>query len=154
MSSTLKLMFQCAFMAMVPVIELRGALPWGITQGLPVPLAYGLCVVCNMIPVPFILLFINKILEWMDGHPTLCPISQWIEEHGHKKLEKYQKYHMLGLFLLVAIPLPGTGAWTGALVAALTKLPMRKAFPMILLGVAAAGIIVLLVTVGAVAVFG
>lgn len=154
MSSTLKLIFQCAFMAMVPVIELRGALPWGITQGLSVPLCYALCVVCNMIPVPFILLFINKVLEWMDSRERLRPISRWIEEHGHKKLEEYQKYHMFGLFLLVAIPLPGTGAWTGALVAALTKLPLRKAFPMILLGVAAAGVVVLLVTVGAVAVFG
>lgn len=154
MTSTLKLALQCAFMAMVPVVELRGALPWGITQGLPVPLAYGLCVLCNMIPVPFILLFIKKVLAFMDSREKLRPISRWIEEHGQKKLKEYEKYHIFGLFLLVAVPLPGTGAWTGSLVAALTGLRIRRAIPAIFLGVSVAGVITAAITLGAVAVFG
>ena len=139
---------------MVPVVELRGALPWGIAQGMNPWLCYVLCVLCNMIPVPFILLFIKKIMQWMKTKKRLAPIALWIEEHGQKKLAVYYKYEMLGLFVLVAIPLPGTGAWTGALVAALMDLRMKHAILPIFLGVAAAGAIMLAISLGVVTVLG
>ena len=149
MSSTLKLMFQCAFMAMVPVIELRGALPWGITQGLPVPLAYGLCVVCNMIPVPFILLFIRKIFAWLrQRHERLNGLVCRLEARAESKKDIVRRYAFWGLVILVAIPLPGTGAWTGALVASLLDIRMRVALPAILLGILIAGAITLAVSCG------
>lgn len=154
MNSTLMTILQCAALSMVPVVELRGALPWGIAHGLDPWLSYGLCVVCNMIPAPFILLFINKILDWMEKTRRLSGIARWIREHGQKKQGIYDKYKMLGLFLLVAVPLPGTGAWTGSLVAALMGMRMKKALPAIALGVAAAGILVLLVSLGVVSVLG
>lgn len=148
MDPTLLAVLECALMSMVPVIELRGALPWGIAQGLSAGLCYVLCVVCNMVPVPFILLFIRKILDWMDTTRRLSPISRWVREHAQKKLSVYEKYEVLGLFVLVAIPLPGTGAWTGSLVAALMGVPMKKAIPAIFLGVAAAGAIMLALSLG------
>ncbi len=117
-------------------------------------LSYLLCVFCNMIPVPFILLFIKKILEWMKTRARLTKYALWLEDHAQKKLDVYYKYKLLGLFILVAIPLPGTGAWTGALVASLLGVERKQAMLMILLGVAAAGAIVLAVSLGAVAVFG
>lgn len=154
MNGLWKTALQCALLSMVPVVELRGALPWAIAQGLPVWLSYLLCVFCNMIPVPFILLFIKKILEWMKTRARLAKYALWLEDHAQKKLDVYYKYKLLGLFILVAIPLPGTGAWTGALVASLLGVERKQAMLMILLGVAAAGAIVLAVSLGAVAVFG
>lgn len=148
MNPTLLAALECALMSMVPVIELRGALPWGIAQGLPAGLCYALCVVCNMIPVPFLLLFIRKILDWMDGTRRLSPFSRWVREHAQKKRSVYEKYEVLGLFVLVAIPLPGTGAWTGSLVAALMGVRMKHAVPAIFLGVAAAGAIMLALSLG------
>lgn len=145
---------QCVVLSMAPVVELRGALPWAIAHGLPVWLSYFLCVFSNMIPVPFILLFIKKLLEWMKTRKSLAKYALWIENHAQKKLDVYYKYKLLGLFVLVAIPLPGTGAWTGALVAALLGIERKQASLMILLGVAAAGAIMLAISLGAVAVLG
>lgn len=154
MAEGIKTLLECALLAMVPVVELRGALPWGIAHGLPAWQAYGVCVICNMIPVPFILRFMTRILAWMDTRSRLRPASRWIAEHGEKKLKTYRSYQIFGLFLLVAIPLPGTGAWTGALVAALTGLKLKNAFWPIFLGVAAAGAVMLAVSMGAAAVLG
>lgn len=145
---------QCVVLSMAPVVELRGALPWAIAHGLPVWLSYFLCVFSNMIPVPFILLFIKKLLEWMKTRKSLAKYALWIENHAQKKLDVYYKYKLLGLFVLVAIPLPGTGAWTGALVAALLGIERKQTSLMILLGVAAAGAIMLAISLGAVAVLG
>lgn len=145
---------QCVVLSMAPVVELRGALPWAIAHGLPVWLSYFLCVFSNMIPVPFLLLFIKKLLEWMKTRKSLAKYALWIENHAQKKLDVYYKYKLLGLFVLVAIPLPGTGAWTGALVAALLGIERKQASLMILLGVAAAGAIMLAISLGAVAVLG
>lgn len=145
---------QCALLSMVPVIELRGALPWAIAHGLPAVPSYFLCVFFNLLPVPFILIFLKKVLTWMDTTKRLCRISHWVETYAQKKLDAYYKYEVLGLFLLVAVPLPGTGAWTGALVAALLGMKPKNAIPSIILGVAAAGIIMLTVSIGAVAVLG
>lgn len=154
MTQTLTTAIQCAVLAMLPVLELRGALPWGIARGLEPWLAYVLCVLFNMVPVPFILLFLNKVLDWMERSRHFSGIASWLRERAHKKSESYYKYEMLGLFILVAIPLPGTGAWTGALVASVMGLKARRAVPAIFLGVAAAGVIMLTVSLGVVSVLG
>ena len=90
----------------------------------------------------------------METTRRLSGIARWLKERAHKKSETYYKYEMLGLFLLVAVPLPGTGAWTGALVASVFGLKIKRAIPPIFLGVAAAGVIMLTISLGAVSVFG
>ena len=144
----------CALLAMAPVVELRGALPAGLAMGIPALPLYLLCGVCNLIPVPFIIVFIRRILGWMARRGgKLGKIAAFVERHAHKKLEIYRKYEMLGLFILVAIPLPGTGAWTGALIAGLRDLRLRYALPVIGAGVAAAGIIMLALSHGVAVIF-
>ncbi len=138
-----------AFLSMVPVAELRAALPVALASGLPAAFSYILCVFCNMIPVPFIILFIRRILTWMDGRGgKLRDISHWVENHAQKKLEAYHKYEVFGLYVFVAIPLPGTGAWTGALIAAFLGLRLKYAVPAIFAGVATAGLIMMAVSLG------
>lgn len=148
MTQTLATVIQCAVLAMMPVVELRGALPWAIARGLNPWFSFVLCVLFNMVPVPFILLFLNKILAWMETTKTFAGMAKWLKERAHKKSDAYYKYEMLGLFILVAIPLPGTGAWTGALVAALLDIRLRTAIPAILTGLLIAGVITLGVTMG------
>ncbi|MBE6985578.1 MAG: small multidrug export protein [Ruminococcaceae bacterium] len=132
--------------SMVPVIELRGAIPYAIGVGLEPWLAFTLSVIGNMIPVPFILLFIRKIFDWMKRYEKLSKIVTKLENRAANKSESVKKYELVGLCILVAIPLPGTGAWTGALVAALMDMRIRRALPTIFLGVVIAGIVVTLVT--------
>lgn len=131
--------------SMVPVIELRGAIPYALAAGVEPWIACVLAIIGNMLPVPFILLFIRKILEWMKGRPKLGKIAMKIENRANKKSGKVRQSELVGLCLFVAIPLPGTGAWTGALIAALMDIRMRRALPTILLGVVTAGVIVTLV---------
>lgn len=135
--------------SMVPIIELRGAIPIGCAAGLPFYTNYIVSVVGNIIPVPFILLFIRNILHWMKKIPKLDKIALWVENKAEKNKAKVLKYATFGLFIFVALPLPGTGAWTGALVAAMLDMRMKRAFPTILLGVMAAGVIVSLISYGA-----
>ncbi len=144
-----------ALLAMAPVSELRGAIPFGLAHDIPIAALYPLCVAANILPVPLIILFIRKILAWMQrlgGRPQAA--ADWLISRGLKKSMLYKKYETLGLFILVAIPLPGTGAWTGALVSALLGLRMKFALPAIAAGVAAAGVIVLLVCQGVVHIAG
>ena len=138
--------------AMVPVVELRGALPFGVGLGLEPVTALVVSIIGNMVPVPFIILFIRKILDWMKRFDRFRRIAEKIEAKAAKHEDKIVKYEALGLFLLVAIPLPGTGAWTGSLVAALFDLRLRTAVPIIFAGVIAAGIVVFLITYGVVAI--
>lgn len=100
------------FLSMVPVLELRAAIPVGATLGLEWVANYLICVIGNMIPVPFILLFIRHVLEWMKKVPHLNKIAIWVENKAQKNTPKVQKYASLGLLIFVALPLPGTGAWT------------------------------------------
>ena len=153
MTQTLITAIQCAVLAMMPVVELRAALPWAIARGLDPWFSYVLCVLFNMVPVPFILLFLNKILAWMETTKRFSGIAKWLKDRAHKKSDVYYQYEMLGLVILVAMPLPGTGAWTGALVASVFGLKMKRAIPPIFLGVAAAGIIMLTLSLGVVSVF-
>lgn len=128
--------------SLFPILELRGGLIAAGLLGVPWAKAFAICFVGNMLPVPFILLFIRKIFEVMKRSKAFKKIVIKMEKKAEKNGEKVKKYELLGLFILVAIPLPGTGAWTGALVAALMDIRLKKSIPAIALGVVAAGLIV------------
>lgn len=136
--------------SMVPIIELRGAIPIGVGYGLDYWVVVLVAVVGNVVPVPFIILFIRKIFELMrKWSKKLDGIVTKLEKRAESKSDVVQKYAFWGLFVLVAIPLPGTGAWTGALVAAMLDMRLKRAFPAIVLGVLTAAAIVTFVTYGA-----
>lgn len=135
--------------SMVPIIELRGALPIAEANGLSQAIAIPVAVLGNILPVPFIILFIRSIFAWIRHKlPKLDGVITRLEERALKKSGKVRESVFWGLFLFVAIPLPGTGAWTGALIAALLDLRLKKAFPAIALGVITAGIVVGLASAG------
>ena len=140
------------FISMVPIVELRGAIPIGLGMGLPVVPTYIVCVLGNMVPVPFIYLFARKFLIWGCDKPVIGKICKFFivkGEKGGRKLEASAGRGLtLALLIFVGIPLPGTGAWTGALIAAMLDMRLKSAVPMILLGVITAGLIVTLLTVG------
>ena len=135
---------------MVPVVELRGAIPYGVIAGLDVHEAFLLAVIGNLVPIPFLVVFTRKVFEWLRTK------SEWLDRLVHRleaKADKnkvlVERYKFFGLMLLVAIPLPGTGAWTGALVAAMLDMRLKRAMPAIIVGVIVAGVIVTSVTYGA-----
>ncbi len=133
--------------SMVPVVELRGGLPYGIVSGLPYGLAVTAAVLGNMLPVPFIILFIEKVFAWLREHfPKIDSFISSLEKRAADKQETVDKYGALGLVLLVAIPLPGTGAWTGSLVAALMHMKLQKAVPCVFLGVIIAAVLMTVIT--------
>ena len=134
--------------AMLPVLEIRGAIPVGVALGLDPWLAFVVGFVGNMLPIPFLILLTRKVIEWLKKHKILIKFTRWLENKGSKGVQKVKKYSFWGLFILVAIPLPGTGAWTGALVASLLDMRLKRALPAIAMGVAVAGLIVLAVTYG------
>ena len=134
-------------LSMMPVGELRFGLPYGIALGLDYPLALMAALLGNIIPVPFIILFIKKIFAWMRAHlPKLDGFVTKLENRALSKIDTVKKYAFWGLFLFVAIPLPGTGAWTGSLLAAMMDMKVREAFPAIALGVLTAGAIITFLT--------
>ena len=140
--------------AMVPVIELRGAIPLGVSWGLDLPTAIIVSIIGNIVPVPFIILFIKKIFALLRRiSPKLDGFVGFFEKRGESKREQVERWAFWGLFVLVAIPLPGTGAWTGSLVAAMMDMKLKRAFPAIALGVLGAGAIVSIVTYGAFKIF-
>ena len=135
--------------SMIPILELRGSIliaPWLLGTKL-VP-TYIAAVIGNLLPIPFILLFIEKIFAWMKKSKRLHKIPEWLEAKAMKHSEQIEKYGYWGLFLFVAIPLPGTGAWTGSLLAVLMGLKPKKSFLFITLGVMTAGLIMSLVSFG------
>ena len=136
------------FLSMVPVLELRAAIPIGATLGLEWVANYLICVIGNMIPVPIILLFVRHVLEWMKKIPRLEKIALLVENEAQKNTPKVQKYASLGRLIFVALPLRGTGAWTGALVAAMLDMRMKYAIPSIFCGVLIAGLIMSLASYG------
>lgn len=129
--------------SMVPILELRGGLLAAGPAFLDVPMwrAIPICVVGNLLPIPFILLLITKIFDWMKGTKKLKPVVEKLEKKAMSKSANIEKYEFWGLVIFVGIPLPGTGAWTGALIAALLGIRFRKAFPAIVLGVCLAAFI-------------
>ena len=141
-------------MSAVPVIELRGGIPYGLALGLEWWEAYPAAIIGNMLPVPFIILGVRWVFSWLSKiSPWFEHLVSKMEEKAAKNAELVKKYEMVGLCILVAIPLPGTGAWTGALVAAMLEMRLKDALPAILLGVVIAGAIVTLASMGIIAVF-
>ncbi len=140
--------------SMIPVVELRGGIPFGVAAGLSVPAACLAAVIGNLIPVPFIIVYIRRIFQWLRlTFPRLNRMVDGLEKKAHLKGRKVTKYKYLGLVIFVAIPLPGTGAWTGALAAAFLDMPLRRAIPSITTGVLIAGILISILTFGVVNIF-
>ena len=140
--------------SMVPVIELRGAIPYATAAGLSPWLAYILSVLGNMLPVPFILLFIRKILDWMKRYPRLLPIATWVETRAAGKGARVKRSQLIGLFVFVAIPLPGTGAWTGTLAASLLDMDFKESVLACMGGVLLAGCIMGVLSTLGISAFG
>lgn len=140
------------FISMVPLVELRLAVPYSITMGLPTVQAYIVCIVGNMIPVPFIYLFARRVLEWGKDKKIIGKFFTFCLEKGHKGGEKLKSSAGKGLFvallLFVGIPLPGTGAWTGTLAASILDMDFKDSVIAVLLGVILAGIIMGLLSAG------
>lgn len=133
--------------SMVPVIELRGGVPFGTALGLTPLHALVVCIIGNMLPIPFIIVYIRRIFHWMRRRsPRLNALVDKLEKKAHLKGQKVTKYKYIGLWLFVAIPLPGTGAWTGSLAAAFLGMRLKKAMPAVTLGVLTAGAIMLALT--------
>lgn len=125
--------------SLLPVLELRGGLIAASLMHVPLGPAFVICYIGNLLPIPFILLFIRRIINYFKKTRLLRGFAEWLERKSEKNREKVTRYEVLGLLLFVAIPLPGTGAWTGALVAAMLDMRMKKSFPVIALGVLIAG---------------
>ena len=128
--------------SLLPVLELRGGLIAATLLGMHPLRAFIFCYLGNMLPIPFILLFIRKIVDWMREWRGMGKVIKKLEAKAEKHRKTIEKYRVWGLLLLVAIPLPGTGGWTGALVAAIMDLRIKSALPVIALGVLIAGLIV------------
>ncbi len=133
--------FKIFLTSMIPVLELRAAIAFGPAHHIPWIVTYVSAVAGNLLPVPFIILFIRKIFSFLREKKLFGGIIDKLEKKAEKNKAKVQKYAKLGLFLFVAVPLPGTGAWTGSLVAAMLDMRLKYAFPSIALGVATAGVI-------------
>ena len=148
-TTTLGRMVTTFLISMVPIIELRAGLPYGIALGLPYPLALLSAILGNMLPVPFIIVYIRGVFAWMRKRsPRWDEMIGRLEKKAHLKGRLVRKYSAVGLCALVAIPLPGTGAWTGALVAAMLDIRLRRAVPIILTGLCIAAAIMSVMTYG------
>ena len=143
--------------SMVPIIELRGAIPYGVAFGLPLWLTYVIAIVGNMLPVPIIYLFARKVLEWGQDKPVIGRFFSWCPEKGQQVGAKLKKRAGKGLFwallLFVGIPLPGTGAWTGTLAASILDMGLKKSTLACMGGVILAGIIMGILSTLGVAIF-
>ena len=139
------------FISLLPVIELRGSIPIGYYQGLPWYTNMITSIIGNILPVPFILLFVVKVFEFMKKRNIMVNVIEKIEKRAMSRSESIANKEFLGLMLFVAIPFPGTGAWTGALIAALLQFDRKKSFVYIFIGVLIAAS---LVTLGVYGVIG
>ena len=147
LSTTLGKFIMTFLISTLPVVELRFGLPYGILTGLSLPVAMLAAILGNMLPVPFIIVFIEQVFIWLRKHlPKMDSFITKMEKKAEAKEDLIDRYGALGLILIVAIPLPGTGAWTGSLVAALLKMKLRKAIPCIYLGIVIAAILMTVIT--------
>lgn len=133
--------------SMIPIVEERGGLILASLLEMPMWSGVFWCVIGNIVPIPFILIGIKKVLHWLSDH-HLSKIAEWIENKAAKNRPKIEKYGFWGLTLFVGIPLPGTGAWTGSLVAALFDMDLKKASLSILIGIALAAVIMTFLSYG------
>ena len=148
----LKHYFIIFFISMVPLIELRGAIPYAVAFNLPMGISYAICIIGNMIPVPFIFFFARKVLEWGADKKIIGPFFTFCLKKGHKGGKKLEEKAGKGLFiallLFVGIPLPGTGAWTGTLAASILDMDFKTSVIAVVLGVVLAGVIMGLASAG------
>ena len=145
------------FISMVPIVELRGAIPVSQLMGLPMVASYIICIIGNMLPVPFIYLFARKVLIWGADKPVIGGFFSWCLEKGEKGGQKLQEKAGKGLFiallLFVGIPVPGTGAWTGTLAASILDMDFKSTVAAVMLGVLLAGIIMMVLSFAGVSIF-
>ena len=136
--------------SMIPILELRGGLLAASPALLNVPIlkAIPICIIGNLLPIPFILLLIEKVLNGMERVPGLSKVAIWVRQKADKNKSQIEKFGFWGLVLFVGIPLPGTGAWTGSLVAALLPMKFGKAIGAILCGIVMATVIMSLLSYG------
>lgn len=134
--------------SLLPILELRGGMIAAYALGVKLIPAFIICYIGNLLPIPFILLFIRKIFQFLKRFGWTRKLIEKIELRSMRKSDKVEKYREWGLLLFVAIPLPGTGGWTGALISALLDLRIKKSFPIIMLGVFIAGVIMSLAVYG------
>lgn len=134
--------------SMVPILELRGGLLAASVLDIEIVKAIWFCVIGNIIPVPFILLLITPIFNWLKQTKTFRPMVEKLESKAMGKSDQIEKYEFWGLVLFVGIPLPGTGAWTGSLIASLLGIKFKKAFPAVLLGIVMSTVIMSIVSYG------
>lgn len=136
--------------SMVPIFECRAAIPTGVACGLPTALVFFVSALGNFLPVPFIILFIRKVFDWLRRKSVhLEKFVTRLENRAAGKAEKIRNYSAIGLILFVGIPLPGTGAWTGSLIAAMLGIKMRHAIPAIIAGILLACVLVTFLSLGA-----
>jgi len=136
-----KKLFWVFFISMLPIIELRGAIPVGAANDIPFLLNYFVCVAGNILPVPFLILFAKKLLVWLSHFNKIGSFFKKITNKADEKAKTIGKYELLGLYLFVAIPIPGTGAWMGSLVATVLRLRLIPSFIVIVCGVLTSGLI-------------
>ena len=134
--------------SMIPILELRGGLLVSQLIQVPITTAIPLCIIGNIIPIPFILLFIKQIFKWMKKIKLFRGLIERLENRAMRKSDNIRKYEFWGLMLFVGIPLPGTGAWTGSLIAALLDVDFKKAILAELLGIVIATVIMSVLTYG------
>ena len=134
--------------AMLPVVELRGAIPFAQTLGIPLSIAFPVAILGNMFPVPFILLFFDKAKVWFRNVPVIGKIFAWVDKRATAKAEGIKRLEFWAIVAFVAIPLPGTGAWTGSVVATALGMKLRKSIPAVLIGVLIAGLLMSLLSYG------
>ncbi len=134
--------------SLMPILELRGGLIAAYALGVNLFVAFPICVLGNMVPIPLILFFIRKIINWLKKFKHLAKVADWIERKAATKSKNFNKYRFWGLLLFVGIPLPGTGAWTGALVADALNMRFKNSIIAIFFGVIMAGIIISLASYG------
>ena len=142
--------FALFIISMLPFIELRGSIIFGAAIGIPWQHAFLVSFLGNILPVPFLIRLARPIFTWLKTTRLLAGFTQKVEDRLMKKADKVtvQKYSAVGLFLFVAVPLPGTGAWSGSLIAALLDIKMRYALPAVIAGVFAAGVIMTVASYG------
>lgn len=134
--------------SLFPILELRGGMIAARLLSVPFWRAFLLCYLGNMLPMPLILIFIRRFVNWCKTKKVLKWFADWMEKKTAKNKDKVLKYERWGLLLFVAIPLPMTGGWTGSLVAAMLDMPLKKSLPVVALGVLIAGLIMTLLTYG------
>ena len=134
--------------SLMPILELRGGLIAAALLGISPLQSYIICIIGNLVPIPFILFLINKILNWMRNSKHFNKMASWLDKKVEKHKGQIEKFGYLGIVLFVGIPLPGTGAWTGSLIASVLEMDKKKTFLSVLLGVFMASVIMMIFSYG------